>query len=90
MVVIENAKVALIAAVEKMTGIEIHMFPRATWFDFTADLIVADDAAYEQFDTAVQALGLSASIEKPYGLDNGKRGLRVVIDVPQGWQPPAR
>ncbi|MBX3081736.1 MAG: hypothetical protein KF716_08870 [Anaerolineae bacterium] len=90
MITIEKAKLAVIAVAEKINGVEVHMFPQSTWFGFTADLEVTSDAAYDAFHDVVTELGMTPSVERVFALDAGKRGLRVVIDVPEGWQPPTR
>lgn len=85
----EKAKLVLIKVVNKIAGIVIHGFTDSSWFGFKADVIVSTDQAYETFCDMIQPFGLTAKIERPYDLGEGKRGLRIMIEVPKGWQPPA-
>lgn len=86
----EKAKLVVIEVVNKIAGIVVHGFTDSSWFGFKADVIVSDDAAYETFCDMIAPFGLTAKIERPYDLGDGKRGLRIVIDVPKGWTPPER
>jgi len=86
----EKAKLVVIEVVNKIAGIVVHGFTDSSWFGFKADLIVSSDSAYETFCDLITPFGLTPKIERPYALAEGKRGLRVMIEVPTEWQPPAR
>jgi hypothetical protein len=85
----ETAITSIVAATTKLTKIELQSIYAST--PAMLEMVVQAPSAisYIPLHGAIRGLGLVPVIKQEGQLDDGKYGLRLMIYVASGWQPPS-